>query len=344
MSKKREAIRNLIFHEFKLGRTPAEASRNICASNGRGSTTERTCFRWYSKFRSGNTHRKDKKRSGRPSTINKRALRRSIEAEPTKTTRELAYELDSSQKTVQRHLHKLGKKNKRAQEVPHELNEMQKNRRISDCRWLLHKFSRGGLDRILTCDEKWVLYDNRKRKNQWLSPGQLGERTPRSDPHQKKVLLCVWWMVTGPVHWELLPRGQTINSEVYCNQLDRVQTALQNMGIDPRRIRFQQDNARPHVSRQTRQKLEELGWDVIKHPPYSPDAAPSDYHLFRSLEHFMRGRRFTENGQVQQAMQNFLDQKPRAFYRRGISLLRPRWRRIIQCNGEYINENDPLLL
>lgn len=65
-------------------------------------------------------------------------------------------------------------------------------------------------------------------------------------------------MLNGPVYWELLSRGQNITSEVYCNQLDRVQATLRDSKIDSRQICFQQENARPHVSRQTRQKLEEL--------------------------------------------------------------------------------------
>jgi len=39
----------------------------------------------------------------------------------------------------------------------------------------------------------------------------------------------------------------------------------------------------------TRQKLRELGWEVLMHPPYSPDVAPSDYHLFRSLQNSLNG-------------------------------------------------------
>uniref|UniRef100_A0A0K8S533 Histone-lysine N-methyltransferase SETMAR n=1 Tax=Lygus hesperus TaxID=30085 RepID=A0A0K8S533_LYGHE len=39
------------------------------------------------------------------------------------------------------------------------------------------------------------------------------------------------------------------------------------------------DNAQPHVARGTTKLLEQFGWDVSTHPPYSPDLAPSDYHF-----------------------------------------------------------------
>lgn len=141
-----------------------------------------------------------------------------------------------------------------------------------------------------------------------------------------------------------MPRGQTINSEVYCAQLDCVQAALNAQGVNTSRVYFQQDNARPHVSRRTLEKLQELGWEVLKHPPYSPDAAPSDYHLFRSLEHFLRGRCFTEDAQVEQTLEEFFEEKTVEFYRRGIYMLQPRWQRIVVNNGEYINEKDRLIM
>ncbi|GFU38623.1 histone-lysine N-methyltransferase SETMAR [Trichonephila clavipes] len=49
---------------------------------------------------------------------------------------------------------------------------------------------------------------------------------------------------------------------------------------------FHEDNARPHTSVLTRQKLWELDSKVLMHPPYSPDLAPSDYHLFLALQNF----------------------------------------------------------
>lgn len=76
---------------------------------------------------------------------------------------------------------------------------------------------------------------------------------------------------------------------------------------------FQQDSARPHITRMTLAKTEKLGWRKINQPPYSPDIASSDYHLLRWLEYFLRGKRFTEDGQIQAALEDFFKSKPKKF-------------------------------
>ncbi|EFN61776.1 Histone-lysine N-methyltransferase SETMAR, partial [Camponotus floridanus] len=57
-------------------------------------------------------------------------------------------------------------------------------------------------------------------------------------------------------------------------------------------VNFQHDNARPHVVCVVKKYLETLKWDVLPYPPYSPDIAPSDYYLFRSMEHGLVKQRF----------------------------------------------------
>jgi len=44
------------------------------------------------------------------------------------------------------------------------------------------------------------------------------------------------------------------------------------------------DNAPAHRTLATQKKLAYLGCQYLDHPPYSPDLAPSDYHLFPELK------------------------------------------------------------
>ena len=56
---------------------------------------------------------------------------------------------------------------------------------------------------------------------------------------------------------------------------------------------FHHDNARSHVEKVFKEILEALQWDVLTHRLYSPDIAPSDYHLFRSMTHGLAEQHFT---------------------------------------------------
>ena len=100
-------------------------------------------------------------------------------------------------------------------------------------------------------------------------------------------MLSVWWDFEGIIYYELLRRNTTIDSKLYCEQLQNLKVALQANRPERRKVRLHHDNAKPHTSKITRQKLEEFGWEVLPHPSYSPDLAPSDYHLFRSLRNHL---------------------------------------------------------
>ncbi|KOX75124.1 Histone-lysine N-methyltransferase SETMAR [Melipona quadrifasciata] len=96
------------------------------------------------------------------------------------------------------------------------------------------------------------------------------------------------------------------------------------------------DNVRPHVSLITRQKLLELGWDVLSHPPYLPDLAPSDFYLFRSLQNFLNGKNFNSLAEIKNHVEKFFVEKPERFWNDGIFKLLERWRKVIEQNGTYM--------
>ena len=187
------------------------------------------------------------------------------------------------------------------------------------------------LDYLVTGDEKWVLYVNYPHKHQWLKLEQEGVPTPR--PESEKIMLCCWWNVKGVIHWKLLPRGYTINADTYCEQLDRVAAKLQGK---QRKVFFLHDNARPHIAKLTQMKLRSLDWTVLPHPPYGSDLIPLNYHLFRSLTHYLEGRHFIDDNKLKTDVQSFFDHKSPVFDREEIYKLPGCWQHIVDTDGGYV--------
>jgi histone-lysine N-methyltransferase SETMAR len=62
------------------------------------------------------------------------------------------------------------------------------------------------------------------------------------------------------------------------------------------------DNAHPHTATITQDLIATFGLEQFDHPPYSPDLAPSDVHVFLHLKTFLRGRWFQDDNEVKQAI------------------------------------------
>ena len=99
--------------------------------------------------------------------------------------------------------------------------------------------------------------------------------------------------------------------------------------------KFHQDNARPHTSLITCQKLLQLEWDVVPYPPYSPNVASSGYYLLRGLQNFLNGGIFTSNQDVKNRLNQFFASKDQQINKRGMKLLLDRWQKVLDKNGEY---------
>ena len=93
--------------------------------------------------------------------------------------------------------------------------------------------------------------------------GSISGTTNPIDRLASKVMLSVWWDWKGVVYYEILEPGQTVNSVLYCQQLTRLQEAIQKKCselVNRKGVVFHHDKARPHTSLMTRQKLTELGF------------------------------------------------------------------------------------
>ena len=194
------------------------------------------------------------------------------------SSRDIATELNIDYKTILNLLHKTGYQKKLDTSVLHELKVKNLMARVSICESLLKRNEIDPfLKRMITGDEKWITYDNNVRKRSWSMSGEAVQTVAKPVLTPRKVMLSVWWDWKGIVHRELLESGHTINSTLYCQQLMRLKQAIKKKQpelINKKGVVFHHDNARPHISLLTRQKLRELGWEVLMHPPYSPDLAP----------------------------------------------------------------------
>lgn len=239
-------------------------------------------------------------------------------------------------------VHLLLKFSKLGKWVPYRLSDLNKATRFVAALGLQERHQAGNLnlDQILTEDEKWVLYVNVVRKREWRKRGERATPTAKLGLHPKKVLLCFWWDTEGPVHWELLQQGQTITAEIYCEMLDRVSEALAEKRSYRQNTIFLQDNARPHTARITQQKLAQLGWEVLEHPPYSPDLAPSDYKAFLSLQNWLNGKEFATEAELRQSIQDWVDSRSAGFWVMGFVDLPNRWEKVIEYEGDYFPEDD----
>ena len=337
MQNSRKHIRHCLLYEFNLGHNASVATRNICQAYGQDAITKTTVLSWYDRFRNNNYSLEDEPRPGRPTTINLDELKQLIETDPTLTSADVARELGCSQSTVCYNFKKLDYVSKLSQWVPHALSPFQMKKRKDACQSLLSwQRSSTWLDNIITGDEKWMLYTNTVRKRQWRPRDKPAIPTPIGELHPKKRMLCVWWGVKGAIYWELLPQNKKVTGTVYRDQLKRLKEQIDQKGLGRQKVYLQHDNARPHLAEPVTRKIQELGWQVLPHPPYSPDLAPSDYHLFLSLSNDLRERSFRDEDELKRYIQQFFDSKPPEFYARGIYDLPRRWHEVVDSHGKYV--------
>jgi hypothetical protein len=143
----------------------------------------------------------------------------------------------------------------------------------------------------------------------------------------------------GIIYYELLERNLTVTVECYYQQFLRLEEAIQQYRPSRRHgVLLQNDNSGTHIANMMKTAIQELDWEIILHPPQSPDLAPSDYYLFRSLSNNLRRVSFNNDAELQNWLDEFFTAKPADFFKGEIENLYERWEAVVNNGGEYVTD------
>jgi transposase len=120
----------------------------------------------------------------------------------------------------------------------------------------------------------------------------------------------------GPVLEHCQTKGETVNSKRHCVLLtDELKPAIRMR----RRGRLSQTailqhNARPHTANKRHETIRDLKFELLEHPPYSPDLAPSDFHVSGPLKDVISGVHLSKDEELKNAVHSWLRRQPNFFF------------------------------
>lgn len=350
--------RFLIWFYWRRGLSVAEAHAEI-EEGVPGLCCAKTVARWYSRAAVDMDDSKvsfdDLPRSGRPKKIKDvQPLLRDVEEDGEQSSRCLASRYNVSHTTICRLLGTFGFSYRLPLSKPYQITREQMQQRAECCKVLVERWDADPdfSQNIVTCDESMLRLGNTFRRRTWTRrPRTLADYRARRLQRQQRpasgpkagtrtgYMLSLFWHRGGLIHYEILDAGVRLNAALYQQQLEKVAIKLKMTPAGPRKYLLH-DNCTAHTARSSLAKAEELGFDVLNHPPYSPDIAPTDYHFFRSFKTSFKQTSYPNVEQVRAAFETITDGFKKDFWERGIDSLRPRWQAVINTMGDYPDFDD----
>lgn len=344
-------IRSVIRFLTLRNESAASIYRQLVETYGCEVMSRQNVTKWVRLFKDGRIDTHDEERCGRPSVISDELLQQ-VEEKVRDDRRVTLDTLSKSFPLISRSLlgeiitEKLGYRKLCARWVPKMLTPEHRQNRVLAAREFLERYESEGetfLDSIVTGDETWVCHytpESKKQSQQWRHTHSPSTKKFKVQFSERKIMASVFWDRKGLLLVDFMPKGTTINAAAYCETLKKLKKKIKDKrrGMLTRGVSLLHDNARPHTARLTQDLLVSFGWDIVTHPPYSPDLAPSDYHLFNKLKEFLGGQRFSNDEEVQDAVENWLREVERKVYDEGIQKLVPRLQKCIELNGDYVEK------
>ncbi|GFS21006.1 LOW QUALITY PROTEIN: histone-lysine N-methyltransferase SETMAR [Elysia marginata] len=107
-------------------------------------------------------------------------------------------------------------------------------------------------------------------------------------------MATVFWDTQGVILVDFLSRGEKVNSGFYIDTLKKFRARILRVrpDMDIGNVLILHDNARPDTGIRTKETIASFWWTTLTHRTYSPDLAPSYYHLFGHMKQGLRGKHY----------------------------------------------------
>ncbi|KAE9416080.1 hypothetical protein Angca_002282, partial [Angiostrongylus cantonensis] len=176
----------------------------------------------------------------------------------------------------------------------------EKKTRLKICNPLLIRNDRDPfLSRIITCDEKW----------------RLTHDACQTETDPKKTMVSVLWSMAGIIHYKSLRHGETITSEKLVLKSKKCSkdcaSNSQHWSIEMDQYCFMRTQ---YVSQITLRKLNEMNYELLPHQLYSPDLSTTDFHFYKHLDRFVKGKIFNDQTTLENAFKELIDTNGQVFY------------------------------
>lgn len=344
-------VRSVIRFLSAKGLKAIDIHREICAVYGQNIMSDGMVRKWIRAFKDGRTNVHDEERSGRPSVISEDLVQK-VDQTVRESRRFTITSLSDGFPQVSRSVlyeivtKRLDYRKVCSRWVPKMLTEVHKTKRLSSALTFLERYHEEGddfLGQIVTGDETWVAYvtpESKQQSMEWRHSTSPKKVKFKQTISARKIMCTVFWDRKGVLLVDFLPRNDTINSTTYCETLNKLRRAIQNKrrGMLSKGILLLHDNARPHAANQTQDLITSFRWEQLDHPPYSPDLAPSDYHLFLHLKKHLAGKHHDDDDGVKMAVLQWLTDQAAEFYDDGIQKLVVRYDKCLNIGGNYVEK------
>ena len=192
-------------------------------------------------------------------------------------------------------------------------------------------------------DKTWICHFDPEQKTSsmpWKTPSSPSPKKAKVTPSSGKVMLSCFWDCEGIIMTDYLENGKTVTGDYYSGLLIKMRSksVRKRSGKLRNGVLLLHDNAPAHRAQQAVQTAEQCGFEILPHPAYSPDLAPSDFFLFPNLKKSLKGRRFHDNEDAIEAVEDWLGAHSGSFFSQGLLKVKERWQKCVTLHGDYVEK------